>query len=81
MRRCPGTDQICAGACHVRESSIVEPCTKISFKTPGEASRVLEIVAKKQAERGRKAPRSIHPCTTCHAWHLTSKPARTNAAR
>jgi hypothetical protein len=44
-------------------------CTKKSYSTPGEALRALSILLR----RGYPNLTGVHPCSTCHAWHTTSK--------
>lgn len=44
-------------------------CTKKSYPSPGEALRVLSILLR----RGYPNLTGVHPCSACHAWHITSK--------
>lgn len=44
-------------------------CTKKSYASPGEALRALSILRR----RGYPSLTGVHPCSACHAWHITSK--------
>lgn len=45
-------------------------CSRQSYPTPIAAALVLRGIKTRKPER---AEAGIHPCPTCHAWHLTSK--------
>ena len=44
-------------------------CQKRPYPTPTSAARVLRRIRTEHPARGEVG---IHPCRTCHAWHLTS---------
>ncbi len=47
-------------------------CQKRPYPTPAIAARVLRRIRSEHPARGEVG---IHPCQTCHAWHLTSAQA------
>lgn len=53
-------------------------CTKIPYPSLCAAKLAAARIAAKYRERGvNRVPQGAHPCSQCHAWHVTSH--RTNA--
>ena len=53
-------------------------CTKIAYPNEFTARRAALAIATNLLKRGvKRFPRGVHPCSECHAWHITSH--RTNA--
>jgi hypothetical protein len=48
-------------------------CQKVAYSNRWSAQRALAAVRDKQARRDRKLPTGTYWCSTCRAWHLTSK--------
>ena len=50
----------------------MEPCTKKTYPSRGEALFALARIRSNTHAPGRRVPNGIHPCAACHAWHVTS---------
>jgi len=50
---------------------LVANCSKISYSSLTVAGLALRAI-RQSAPPGKKLPEAIHPCSHCHAWHLTS---------
>ena len=56
---------------------LVAECQKIAYPTPDAAMRAgAAFLAKCIAHKRPKLPRAVHPCSQCHAWHVTSQSTR-----
>jgi hypothetical protein len=51
--------------------SLVANCSKISYSSLAAAGLALRAI-RQNSPRGKTLPEAIHPCSHCHAWHLTS---------
>lgn len=47
-------------------------CAKLPYPTPVAAARALRGIRATSPTRGEVG---LHPCSACHAWHLTSAPS------
>lgn len=51
----------------------MQTCFKNPYPTPLDAKRVARQIRQAAIAKGRpKFPRGVHPCSVCHAWHITS---------
>lgn len=51
----------------------METCSKKPFLKPENALIAMRVIERRNRARGAWLPRGIHPCSTCRAWHITSK--------
>lgn len=51
----------------------MESCPKKPFPTPGDARTAMQVIERRHRAREAWLPTGIHPCSTCRAWHVTSK--------
>ena len=51
----------------------METCSKKPFLTPEDARTAMRVIERRNRARGAWLPKGIHPCSTCRAWHITSK--------
>ncbi len=51
----------------------MKTCSKQPFPTPKDARTAMRVIERRNRAREAWLPRGIHPCSTCRAWHITSK--------
>ena len=58
----------------------MKTCSKQPFPTPEDARTAMQVIERRNRARGAWLPRGIYPCSTCRAWHITSKKQSGNSA-
>lgn len=51
----------------------MDACSKKPFLKPEDAWTAARVIERRNRSRGVWLPRGIHPCSSCRAWHITSK--------
>jgi hypothetical protein len=48
-------------------------CSKVSYRDYATAQLTLKAVQRQNTKRDKRLPTGVHYCSSCRAWHLTSK--------